>query len=45
MKIVKITYNKLQTITDEEGSLALVMNCEQTIGDRTIIDVQDTTKL
>lgn len=44
LKVVKITYQKLKSIPAEEGCLAVVMNHEQTINDRTIIDVEDTTE-
>lgn len=43
LKIVKITYNKLQCISTE-GELAVVMDHERTVGDRTIIDVEETTE-
>lgn len=44
LKVVKITYRKLQSIPAEEGCLAVVMNHEQTRNnDRTIIDVEETT--
>ncbi len=45
MKVVKLTYNKLQCLPAEEGGhLAMVMDHEQTLGDRTIIDVEETTE-
>lgn len=45
LKVVQVTYTKLQTITTEEGGLALVMNHERSIGDRTIIDIEETNEL
>ncbi|XP_065213091.1 condensin-2 complex subunit G2-like isoform X2 [Planococcus citri] len=45
LKVVQITHTKLQSITTEEGGLALVMNHERSVGDRTIIDIEETNEL
>lgn len=44
LKIVKLTYQKLQDLPAEEGHVAVVMNREQTVLDRTIIDVEEATE-
>lgn len=44
LKVAKITYSKVQQMPTEEGCLAVALNFERSMHDRTIIDVEETTE-
>lgn len=44
LKVVKSMYQKMECLPADEGRLALVIDPERTVGDRTIIDVEETTE-